>query len=86
MLRSHASTLPSELFRLAKTFGNLRVNVPADSTLLFQAKHLNRIQRRLKTMLKKALIVVLFALQFVAVANVVTPDPWPSCLPCDSAR
>jgi hypothetical protein len=37
-------------------------------------------------MLKKALIVVLFALQFVAVANVVTPDPWPACLPCDSAR
>ena len=37
-------------------------------------------------MLKKALIVVLFALQFVAVANVPTPDPFPDCLPCASVR
>ena len=37
-------------------------------------------------MLKKTLLLVLFALQFVAVANVVTPDPWPDCLPCATSR
>ena len=36
-------------------------------------------------MLKRVLIVMLFALQFVAVANVSTQEPWPDCLPCDVA-
>jgi hypothetical protein len=38
-------------------------------------------------MLKKALLALILALQFAAVANVVTASaPWPSCFPCDEAR
>ena len=37
-------------------------------------------------MLKKALIVVFFALQFAALANIPAPDPLPDCLPCASVR
>jgi hypothetical protein len=36
-------------------------------------------------MFKRVLIVMLFALQFVAVANVSTHEPWPDCLPCGVA-